>query len=77
MPKQQQQHADLAGHNPCLQSIPGESISVRESMRPKGTRGHPLEVHATCFLSTKLIEREHPVRINHALLRANLADAPF
>ncbi len=29
------------------------------------------------FLFTKLIEREHPVRINHALLRVNLAVAPL
>ncbi len=33
---------------------------------------HPLDVHAT-FLSTKLIEHEHPVRINHSLIQANLA----
>ncbi len=29
------------------------------------------------FLSTKLIEREYPVRMNHALLCVNLTVAPF
>ncbi len=29
------------------------------------------------FLSTSRIEREHPVRINHALHEAHLAVAPF
>ncbi len=50
-----QQHTDLAGHNQCLQLIPGQFTSVRESMRAKGTRGHPLEVHATFFYQQNLL----------------------
>ncbi len=45
-----QRHAALAVHNQCMQSIPGQLISLRASMRAKDTWGHPLEVHAVLFI---------------------------
>ncbi len=42
--------------------IPGQSSSVCESVRAKGTRGHPLEVHATFFYPQNLLNANKPCR---------------
>ncbi len=54
------------------------SRTIYNSSRKYAHNGHSRSLTGTScykFLSTKLIEREHPVRINHALLRVNFAVA--
>ncbi len=56
------------------------SRTIYQCARNYARKGHSRSpTGSSCYilLSTKLIEREHPVGINHALLRVNLAVATF
>ncbi len=56
------------------------SRTIYQCARKYARKGHSRSpTGSSCYilLSTKLIEREHPVGINHALMRTNLAVAPF
>ncbi len=56
------------------------SWTIYQCARKYARKGHsrsPTGSSCCILLSTKLIEHEHPVGINHALLRVNLAVATF